>query len=138
VRWIAPAHSLISVHYVKAGTQSTDATGADIGHMATPISPTKTLMFWNISRNFLLDSAEVDVRMEQFAHIAIDHQDAVIMAEQQRMMGNEWDINRLNPVCLPNDISVNRARNILRRMIDEENGVIARTADVVNLTAEID
>lgn len=138
VRWVAPAHSLISINYYKAGTQLEDSTGADIGHMATPISATKTLMFWSISRNFLLDSDEVTQRMEQFAHIAIDAQDAVIMAEQQRMMGDEWDLNRLSPVCLPNDISVNRARSILRRMIEEENGLIARSVDVPSLTAEVD
>jgi phenylpropionate dioxygenase-like ring-hydroxylating dioxygenase large terminal subunit len=137
VRWLAPSHSLISVHYVKAGTQSTDATGADIGHMATPISPTRTRLFWSISRNFLLDSTEVDQMVEKFARIAIDGQDAVIMEEQQRMMGTASDIDLLKPVAMPNDISVNRARRMLRKLIENEQGArssVVRAAEDSNAT----
>jgi phenylpropionate dioxygenase-like ring-hydroxylating dioxygenase large terminal subunit len=119
VRWNAPGHVVIVPTYWKSGTDKEHLTCLYISTMLTPASEGKTWQFWSLARNFALDSDEVDLAMRNAAAVGLEKEDVDVIETQWRYMGTA-DIFSLGLASLPGDITPNRVRRALAKMIAEE------------------
>ena len=88
-------------------------------HLFTPATATSTHYFWSFSRNFALDSEEVDAHVRATTHHAFVNEDKPMLEAQQRMIGTA-DLMTLNPVLLRTDNAAVRVRRTLGELIRTE------------------
>jgi vanillate O-demethylase monooxygenase subunit len=120
-RWNAPAYVAILVNYREAATVDRHMTGLNIGMMMTPVTATgdRTWHFWSISRNFRLDSREVDAMIRHEAITGLEQQDTLFIEAQWRNMRTP-NVFDLKTVALAGDTTPNRLRRALAKMIADE------------------
>lgn len=124
VRWHAPANMHLTVGVTAAGAPERVGRETPGVHLMTPETETTTHYFWANARDFRRDDAELHQSLEEGLRFAFEQQDKpMIEAVEQSMAGEDfWD---LKPVILACDAGAIRARRILRKMIRDEQGVMA-------------
>ncbi|MFL6624297.1 MAG: Rieske 2Fe-2S domain-containing protein [Sulfurifustis sp.] len=124
VRWNAPGHVAIIPTYWLAGTDKEQLTLINISTMMTPASENLTWQFWSLARNFYLDSDQMDVIMRKAAAVGLEKEDVEMIEWQHKNMGTT-DIFSLPLAALPGDVTPNRVRRALRKMIEDEQRELA-------------
>lgn len=130
VRWNAPAHVAILLDYRKAGTVDEQLTSLKIAMMMTPMTASgdRTWHFWSIARNFRLDSKEVDAMIRHEAAVGLEQQDSGIIEGQWQNMRTP-DVFGLKLAALPGDVTPNRIRRALAKMIADEQAELRERAN---------
>lgn len=95
-------------------------------HLFTPETATTTHYFWSFSRNFALDSEEVDAHVGAITFHAFANEDKPMLEAQQRMIGTA-DLMSLNPILLRTDNAAVQVRRALAELIrtEQERGATA-------------
>jgi phenylpropionate dioxygenase-like ring-hydroxylating dioxygenase large terminal subunit len=119
VRWSPPANILIVIRYVEAGTVDDHLTGILAGNILTPISAAKTRFFWTVTRNFFLESEQLDHAMRASAELALERQDKPMIEDQLALMGTT-DLESMRPVYIVDDATPIEARKVLKALIEQE------------------
>lgn len=119
MRWDAPAHMLLDVGVTPPGQTREDGVWALGTDILTPVSETKSLYFWALSRNYALDSEEIDEVWRQSIALAFEGQDKPILEAQQKMLGDQ-EFDDLKPILLASDAGPSRVRKTLRRLIERD------------------
>ena len=98
-------------------------------HLFTPETRHSTHYFWSFSRNFALESDEVDQHVRTTTHHAFVNEDKPMLEAQQAMIGMT-DLMDLDPVLLRTDNAAVRVRRLLGSMIKDEQARDALAAPV--------
>jgi vanillate O-demethylase monooxygenase subunit len=116
VRGYLPANVVHDIAYSPAGTPPHSKGGASScsAHMFTPETDTTSHYFFCNSRDYSVQSAEVQDRLEKTLYHIFGSQDKPMIEAQQRMLGNE-ELMQLNPVLLPTD----KAAVLMRRHLSD-------------------
>ena len=93
-------------------------------HLMTPETESTTHYFWSNAREFRRDDAELQRTLQEGLSYAFEHQDKPMIEAVEAGMEKQdfWD---LRPVVLACDAGAIRARRVLRKMIADEQGVVA-------------
>ncbi len=119
VRWDPPGYIVIIIRYVQADTEDTHYTSIFAGNLLTPISETRTRMFWSVSRTFGLQIEALDHAMRASAELALMVQDKTMIEDQLRLMGTT-DLESMRPVYIADDATPVAARRLLKELIEAE------------------
>lgn len=130
VRWDPPCSIVIVIRYVEAGTENDHLTGIFAGNMLTPISATKTRFYWTVTRNFSLESEQLDKAMTASAELALQRQDKPMIEDQLALMGT-IDLESMRPVYIMDDATPIQARQIVKALIEQENAELPSEKVVV-------
>jgi phenylpropionate dioxygenase-like ring-hydroxylating dioxygenase large terminal subunit len=121
VRWQAPANMLLKIHFASRDPGPVREIRIWGAELITPESATTCHYFWSASRNFRLDDAEFGEALRRTIGDVFTNEDAPMIANVQKNMGDETDLLALKPVILPTDAAAARARRVLRALIRDEN-----------------
>jgi phenylpropionate dioxygenase-like ring-hydroxylating dioxygenase large terminal subunit len=119
MRWDAPAQMLLDVGITPKGKTRDDGIWVYAGHHITPVTPTRSLYFWAISRNHGVGDPDVNAFWQMSIDAAFVGQDQPMIEAQQAAIGNQ-PIEALKPVAIPADVAGGKARRTLQRLIAAE------------------
>jgi vanillate O-demethylase monooxygenase subunit len=85
-------------------------------HIATPEMDTTTHYFMSFTRDFAIDSAEVDEKIAAFQLGTVQNEDSpMLKAVADEMAGK--DLLEMRPVIIPNDAGALRVRRVMQRLL---------------------
>ena len=116
VKGYVPANVVHDIAYSPAGSPPHGEGGASScsAHMFTPETDTTSHYFFCNSRDYSVQSADVQDRLEKILYRIFGTEDKPMIEAQQRMLGND-DLMQLNPVLLPTD----KAAVLMRRHLSD-------------------
>ena len=124
MRWTPPGSLQLDVGVTARGRPDSEGLYIHMVHMLTPIDMTHTRYTWIAARNFLQDNTDVSQAMQAQINHAFMHEDEPMIEAVARNMDSH-DLLSLNPVLLPADAAGIRARRILKKLIEAEQGQAA-------------
>ncbi|KQX19441.1 aromatic ring-hydroxylating dioxygenase subunit alpha [Sphingomonas sp. Root720] len=121
LQWDAPSHVVLEVGCLPLGMPhgSPGQIAAISAHLFTPVSDTRTLYFFSFSRDFSIESQDVDAHVRQTTRHAFIEEDKPMIEAQQEMMGTP-DLMSLDPLLLKTDAAAVRVRRLLAKKIADE------------------
>jgi phenylpropionate dioxygenase-like ring-hydroxylating dioxygenase large terminal subunit len=122
VKGYIPSNVVHAIAYSPAGCPPYSVGGASShsAHMFTPETDTSSHYFYCNSRDYSVDSPEVQDRIEKTLYRIFATEDKPMIEAQQKMLGNS-DLMHLNPVLLPTDKAAVLMRRHLADLIQREN-----------------
>ncbi|WP_109807163.1 aromatic ring-hydroxylating dioxygenase subunit alpha [Sphingosinithalassobacter portus] len=124
MRWEAPSNLYLEVGVKECGESREGAILFPATHFLTPESATSTHYFWMLARNRRVDDDAITQLVWQITDNAFRNEDEPMIAMvQERMAGQDFD--DLKPIFLTTDRAAGRARQILKKLIDEERSSAA-------------
>jgi len=133
VRGLLPSNVVHNVAYSLTGHPPYSEGGASSrsAHMFTPESVTSSHYFYCNSRDYDVESIEVDKRINEALYRIFSTEDKPMIEAQQRMIGQN-ELMELKPVLLPTDKAAVLMRRRISDFIDRETrGVAHGSADPV-------
>lgn len=121
MRWDPPGNLQLDVGVTARGRPDSEGLYIHMVHMLTPIDMSHTRYTWIAARNFLQDNPEVSAAMQEQINLAFMHEDEPMIEAVAKNMGSH-DLLSLHPVLLPADASGIRARRILKKLVEAEQG----------------
>jgi vanillate O-demethylase monooxygenase subunit len=119
LRWNAPATMYLFTEFGAADADRKTALWVPSAHVLTPETAASTHYFWasGVGR----ESSLSDEVHRQFLVKAFEQEDMPMIEAVQKSMGGS-ELTSLRPILLPADRAAMRARQILSRLIAEEQG----------------
>ena len=121
VKWRAPAVMVLGTGAEVAGTPRGEVNVSWTLHNMTPATATSSHYFFCTTRKFNTQDAAFNEMLGGLISNAFQTEDKPMLEKQQLAMGTA-DLFSLKPVLLSIDTASVRARRILSRLIDEEEG----------------
>jgi phenylpropionate dioxygenase-like ring-hydroxylating dioxygenase large terminal subunit len=120
--WEAPGVMLLDVGACRAGSRPEEGRKLINTDLVTPATQTTTHYFWTTARSFEIEDPEWTERLRAMTRTAFD-QDQSMIEGQQVALANQ-DIRSLRLATTRNDLPVYRAREIVERMLREEQDAL--------------
>lgn len=124
MRWDAPSLLLLHVGVTFTGQSRDAGVSSWSAHFLTPETPNSTHYFYNQTRMFAVDSAEVDEMIRAAILQVFLNEDRPMLEAIQRDIGNQ-DLWSMKPVLLAGDSGGVRARRLLEKLIADEQAAVA-------------
>jgi vanillate O-demethylase monooxygenase subunit len=121
MRWDPPGNMLLDAGVTLCGRPNSEGVSTPSAHLLTPATPTSTHYFWAHCRDGKRDDAELSKRIQSAIDATFRTEDEPMMAACQSRMPS-LDLLAVKPISLATDAAAIRARLILKRCIDAEDG----------------
>lgn len=119
MHWQAPSNLYLEVGVKECGQPRDGAFVLPALHLLTPETKDSTHYFWMNGRNRLINDEAMTQLIWQLTDNAFRNEDEPMLAlVRERMAGRDFD--ELNPIFLTTDRAAGRARQILAKLISEE------------------
>ena len=124
MRWEAPSNLYLEVIVKECGAPVDGAIIFPASHFLTPETKDSTHYFWTNGRNRLIDDDELTKLVWQITDNAFRNEDEPMIGHvRDRMAGRDFE--DLNPIFLTTDRAAGRARQILKKLINEEASALS-------------
>lgn len=127
IRWNAPATLFLDYRAGPPGTARDALTSLPSLHAFTPETAGTTHYVWAVARDFALGDAGFSDAMRTALEHAFEQEDMPVIRDAHRLMAGR-DFQALDPVMLTGDAGGMRARRVLKRLIDAEEGTLSLAA----------
>jgi vanillate O-demethylase monooxygenase subunit len=118
-RWTAPASVLLHTRGFEVAEPKEQLFRILSAHIITPETERSAHYFFVQTRDYDIDSEEVDERVRAWQRRGFMEEDRPMIEAQQEMLG-DTEIMAMQPVLLSSDAGVMRVRRVLSAMIDAE------------------
>lgn len=123
VRWDAPANMLLLAGAVATGEARSEGLETPLPHLFTPETETTTHYWFAFPIPLAMGEQGKQIAEQQVSNLnePFSNEDLPMLEAQQHAMGNAefWS---LGPVLLPGDAGAVRARRVLDKLIEKEQG----------------
>jgi vanillate O-demethylase monooxygenase subunit len=117
--WQPPGIVKVELAYVKSGSPRNEGMRRIHTHCATPETATTMHDFTMRSRNFSLDSEDMDRELLRTQRIVVVEEDGSILTQIQQRMGTA-SFDSLDAVLFHVDAGATRVRRVMKQLIDLE------------------
>jgi phenylpropionate dioxygenase-like ring-hydroxylating dioxygenase large terminal subunit len=127
MRWEAPSNLYLEVGVKECGESRDGALIFPATHFLTPETKDSTHYFWTNGRNRRVDDDEMTELVRQITDNAFRNEDEPMIGLVRDRMADR-DFEDLNPIFLTTDRAAGRARQILKKLIEEERAATSSEA----------
>ena len=120
MRWNAPSNLLLDVGMTKVGAPVEEGISIPTAHLITPETESTSHYFWAMARNFKLDDKPFSKKLLDIGIDLFNNEDKPMIEAQQYAFGDTDDLLSLKPVLLSTDAPSVRARQIILRLVEQE------------------
>jgi vanillate O-demethylase monooxygenase subunit len=117
-RWTPPSTLVLDVGSTLSGQPRSRGVHVININCLTPETATSTHYFWSVARDFANEDAAMTEQIRTMTSQAFD-QDRVLIESQQQLLGTR-DLRDFRLASTPNDTAPNRARMMLKRLVEQE------------------